>query len=91
MDGVKRTAAEERAHIELLVQLAAQEAWLAAFWAGGGRPAPLGAARSNAAECELEIDLDADVVKWFRALGPRHLARMNAVLRIYAEETGRRG
>lgn len=86
MDGMKRTAAEERAHMELLTQIAANEAWFAAFRAAGGVIAPLSQSRSNAAESELELDLDADVVKWFKALGPCHLGRMNAVLRVYAEQ-----
>jgi uncharacterized protein (DUF4415 family) len=39
----------------------------------------------------LSLRLDADVIAWFRATGPRYQTRMNAVLRSYVEEMGRTG
>ena len=33
----------------------------------------------------VHLRLDEDVLDWFRAQGPRHLTRMNAVLRAYME------
>jgi uncharacterized protein (DUF4415 family) len=33
----------------------------------------------------VNLRVDADVYAWFRAQGPRHLSRMNAVLRSYYE------
>jgi uncharacterized protein (DUF4415 family) len=89
MDDMKRTKAEQQAYADLLTCLAAQERWMRAWFAAGGKLPTFGAARTNAPEVELELDLDADVVKWFKALGPIHLARMNAVLRVYAREAWR--
>jgi uncharacterized protein (DUF4415 family) len=31
----------------------------------------------------VHLRIDADVLEWFRAQGPGHLTRMNAVLRSY--------
>jgi uncharacterized protein (DUF4415 family) len=31
----------------------------------------------------ISLRVDADVLAWFRALGPRYQSRMNAVLRSY--------
>jgi uncharacterized protein (DUF4415 family) len=33
----------------------------------------------------VHLRLDEDVLEWFKAQGPRHLTRMNAVLRAYME------
>jgi uncharacterized protein (DUF4415 family) len=33
----------------------------------------------------VHLRLDEDVLDWFKAQGPRHLTRMNAVLRAYME------
>ncbi|HKG92076.1 MAG TPA: BrnA antitoxin family protein [Gemmatimonadaceae bacterium] len=57
----------------------AETAWLAS-----GRvvqPAPKQA---------ISIRLDADVLAWFRGLGPRYQSRMNAVLRAYVEHQKRK-
>lgn len=87
MDDVKRTKAEEKVYAELLTGLAAQERWLRGFRDAGGSLPAFGVNRSNAAEPEdVEIEIDVDVAKWFKALGPLHLARMNAVLRVYARD-----
>lgn len=91
MDDVKRTKAEEKAYAELLICLAAQERWLKGFREAGGVLPAFGANRPNAAEPEeLDLEIDADVAKWFKALGPLHLARMNAVLAVYARDVAAR-
>jgi uncharacterized protein (DUF4415 family) len=33
----------------------------------------------------LSLRLDPDIVRWFKAQGPRYQSRMNAVLRAYME------
>jgi uncharacterized protein (DUF4415 family) len=33
----------------------------------------------------VHLRVDHDVLEWFKAQGPRHLTRMNAVLRAYME------
>jgi uncharacterized protein (DUF4415 family) len=38
----------------------------------------------------LNLRIDADVVDWFKAKGPRYQTRMNAVLRAYMEAERRR-
>lgn len=37
------------------------------------------------AKQQVTLRIDADVLEWFRALGPGHQSRMNAVLKSYAE------
>ncbi len=86
MDEPKRTKAEQQAHTELLIRLVEQESWMRGFLDSGSRLPAFGTGPGNAAEREIEIDLDADMVKWFRALGPVHPARINAALRAYALE-----
>ncbi|HET8995737.1 MAG TPA: BrnA antitoxin family protein [Acetobacteraceae bacterium] len=39
----------------------------------------------------VHLRLDADVLEWFKAQGPGHLTRMNAVLRAFMEAHRRRG
>jgi uncharacterized protein (DUF4415 family) len=34
----------------------------------------------------ISFRVDADVLEWFRAAGPRYQTRMNAVLRSYVRE-----
>ena len=34
----------------------------------------------------ISLRVDADVLAWFRAAGPRYQSRMNAVLRSYVEQ-----
>lgn len=90
MDEPKRTRAEARAYAELMSMLAAQERWLAAYLAGSAKLPVFAASRSNREEPEeVEVEIDIDVAKWFKALGPTHLDRMNAVLRVYARDLGR--
>ena len=35
----------------------------------------------------ISLRLDADVLAWFKAVGPGYQTRINAVLRAYMEET----
>jgi uncharacterized protein (DUF4415 family) len=35
------------------------------------------------AKTRVTVCLDADMVRWFRKLGPRYQTRMNAILRMY--------
>jgi uncharacterized protein (DUF4415 family) len=39
----------------------------------------------------ISLRVDADVLDWFRARGPRYQSRMNAVLRAYMKATAMRG
>jgi uncharacterized protein (DUF4415 family) len=36
-------------------------------------------------KASIHLRVDEDVLAWFKAQGPRHLTRMNAVLRAYME------
>lgn len=47
-------------------------------WSGLETAAPVARARTR-----VTIRLDADMVRWFRKLGPGYQARINQVLRIY--------
>ncbi len=38
----------------------------------------------------ISLRVDRDVLDWFRAQGPRYQSRMNAVLRTYMTQAGRR-
>ncbi len=38
----------------------------------------------------LNLRIDADIVEWFKAKGPRYQTRMNAVLRAYIEAEQRK-
>jgi uncharacterized protein (DUF4415 family) len=38
----------------------------------------------------ISLRVDRDVLEWFRAQGPRYQSRMNAVLRTYMTQAGRR-
>ncbi len=39
----------------------------------------------------LNLRIDADIVDWFKAKGPRYQTRMNAVLRAFMEAERRKG
>ena len=39
----------------------------------------------------ISLRIDADILDWFRSLGPRYQSRMNAVLRSYMEHARKRG
>ena len=49
----------------------------------GGGPGRRRDGSTRAAEARAPLRLDAGVAAWFRAAGPGHLTRMNAVLRCY--------
>lgn len=50
-----------------------------AFWANAVVVEP------EARKSSVHLRLDPEVLAWFRAQGPGHLTRMNAVLRAYYE------
>ena len=39
----------------------------------------------------ISLRVDADVLKWFKAQGPRYQSRINAVLRSYMTQRSRAG
>lgn len=41
--------------------------------------------RSPIATVQVEVPIDADLLAWFKALGPEWERRLNAALRLYAE------
>jgi uncharacterized protein (DUF4415 family) len=55
------------------------EAMADKFWASNVVIEP------EARKTSVHLRLDAEVLEWFRAQGPGHLTRMNAVLRAYYE------
>ncbi|MEM9431653.1 MAG: BrnA antitoxin family protein [Pseudomonadota bacterium] len=88
MPNIKRTKAEERAHTELILLLSENDLWMRAFrlkdafipaaWAEMDQIAP-----TEPPRVEVTLDLDADMVKWFRGLGSGWEGRLNSVLRSY--------
>ncbi len=84
----KRTKSEERSYSELLGDLIELEAWsrqdklkratIPPEWHRIEREVPV-----RPKKVPVSLQLDADVARWFRALGQGHQARMNAVLRAY--------
>lgn len=48
------------------------------FWTGASVVGPV-------AKHPISLRVDADVLRWFRAQGPRYQSRINAVLRSYVE------
>jgi uncharacterized protein (DUF4415 family) len=85
----KRSPAEKRAYSELdllvieleraqLRQHAERMLSLPGGWCSLEKTSP-----TQPRKTSLTLRLDADVVKWYRALGSGYQARMNAVLRIY--------
>ena len=55
------------------------------------RPAWVGAVSLPAGKEKISLRVDADILAWFRGLGPRYQTHMNAVLRAYYEQERRRG
>ncbi|QHQ35482.1 BrnA antitoxin family protein [Algicella marina] len=84
----KRGKTEERAHSELLIELAQMEIWMQQFrlkeafipedWGELEETAPVAPAKTK-----ITIALDSRVVRWFRAMGRGYQGRINAVLRSY--------
>lgn len=52
------------------------------FWRNARVVAPV-------AKQAISLRIDADVLDWFRATGPRYQSRMNAVLRSYMQQVRR--
>ncbi len=52
------------------------------FWRNARVIAPV-------AKQAISLRVDSDVLKWFRATGPRYQSRMNAVLRSYMQQMRR--
>lgn len=84
----KRTKSEERAYVELIGELHELETWhfqnelklrtIPKDWQSLEDGAPC-----TPTKTKITANFDADILKWFRALGVGYQARMNAVLRIY--------
>jgi uncharacterized protein (DUF4415 family) len=86
----KRTRAEKAAYAELdkllLIEMERTQLYrhaermlsLPGGWDGLEKSSPVRPRKTS-----LTLRLDADMVKWFRALGQGYQARMNAVLRTY--------
>jgi uncharacterized protein (DUF4415 family) len=85
----KRTPAQKRAYSELdQLQIEMQRALLyqhaeRVLSLPGGWSALEATSPVRPRKTSLTLRLDADMVKWFRALGHGYQARMNAVLRTY--------
>ncbi|MEO0913857.1 MAG: BrnA antitoxin family protein [Pseudomonadota bacterium] len=84
----KRTKAEERAHSELLIELAEMDLWMHQFrlkegfipegWEDMEERAPV-----TEPKTKVTISIDTKVLRWFKGLGRGYQARVNAVLRTY--------
>lgn len=84
----KRTKAEERAHSELLLELSELDVWMEQFrkkedlipedWSEVEAAAPVIRKKEK-----VTLSVDADLLRWFRAMGRGYQGRVNAVLRIY--------
>jgi uncharacterized protein (DUF4415 family) len=88
MEERKRTAAQERRHTEMMIELERQEAgWrdlklrmslIPNDWHRMDALAPVRPRRKK-----VTIALDEDVARWFAGLGEGYHRRMNSVLRTY--------
>jgi len=84
----KRSKSEERSYAALEQELSEQRRWLDYFrlkeafippdWDRIETEIPVRPRKTRITAC-----LDADMVKWFRAMGHGYQARMNGVLRSY--------
>jgi len=84
----QRTTAQERAYVELMIELEKQEADLRDLklrrslippdWETLETTAPVRPRRKK-----VTVALDEDVARWFRGLGAGYHGRINAVLRTY--------
>jgi uncharacterized protein (DUF4415 family) len=84
----RRSKTEERSFARMMTELEAQEAAFERFrrarslvpegWHAVESRAPV-----RPRKTKLTLTLDADMVRWFRALGQGYQPRMNAVLRAY--------
>lgn len=88
MNDIKRTKAQMRAHMDLLLQLSQHETWMddyrrrqeyiPADWHKLDEIAPCVPEKTK-----ITIRVDARTVRWFRTMGTGWQARMDAVLRLY--------
>lgn len=88
VDDRQRTNAQERAHLELMLELEKQAAdWadlrlrrslIPADWGKLDSIAPVRSRKKK-----VTVALDEDVARWFRGLGAGYHGRINAVLRTY--------
>lgn len=88
MNDRQRTNAQERAYVELMMQLDELEvsvrdsklrnALIPAEWRGLETTAPVRPRKKK-----VTVALDADVARWFHNLGAGYHGRINAVLRTY--------
>ncbi|NNU81615.1 DUF3022 domain-containing protein [Halovulum dunhuangense] len=84
----KRTRAEEKAYIQLLINLNEQESWIRAYrkkqtlipsdWYSVERKVPVTPKRSK-----VTLRVDDRALRWFRRMGPGWQARVDAVLQAY--------
>ena len=84
----KRKLAEERAYVNMVIELTEQEIWLRNFrltgdlipddWHKIEAEVPV-----RPYKTKLTAAFDTEVVKWYRKMGHGYQARMNAVLRAY--------
>jgi uncharacterized protein (DUF4415 family) len=88
MDDRRRSARDERRHARLVAEVEELEAWWQAYkvkdraipaaWHSLHRATPCTKRKTR-----VTLDLDADVARWWRGLGPGYQARVNQVLRVY--------
>ena len=84
----KRNLAQEKAYVDLMIELGDLERWLKQSrlkealippdWHRIEREVPV-----RPRKAKLTAAFDADLVKWFRGMGHGYQARMNAVLRSF--------
>ena len=84
----KRNLAEERAYVDLMIELLDEEqhwknfrlkeAFIPEDWRSLEADVPV-----RRRKTKVTAAFDADLVKWFRAMGLGYQARMNAVLRTF--------
>ena len=88
MEDRMRTIAQERAHVELMIELEKQaQDWRDMKLRGSLIPADWGRLETTAPvrprKKKVTVALDEDVARWFRGLGAGYHGRINAVLRTY--------
>ncbi len=88
MTNRKRTKSEERSYVELLGDLHELQLWrqqnqlkLETLPDGWHRVASEHPCTPKKAK--VTLGLDADMLRWYRAMGHGYQARMNAILRVY--------
>jgi uncharacterized protein (DUF4415 family) len=84
----RRTKSEERSHSELMIELSELELWSRQFMLKDAQiPRAWHAVEAEhpcaPAKTKITARLDADLVRFYRAMGAGYQARMNAILRAY--------